>query len=74
MIKLAMVNIHSRLADEGLKSRMILHVHDELVFEVADDEIETMKVLVTEEMKAALPLDVPIEVGLGVADNWLDAH
>ncbi len=74
MIKMAMVNIHRRLADEGLKSRMILQVHDELVFEVAEDEIETMKALVTEEMKAALPLDVPIEVGLGVADNWLDAH
>ena len=74
MIKLAMVNIHRRLADEGLKSRMILQVHDELVFEIADDEIDTMKALVTDEMKAALPLDVPIEVGLGVADNWLDAH
>ncbi len=74
MIKLAMVNIHCRLAEEGLKSRMILQVHDELVFEVADDEIETMKLLVSEEMKAALPLDVPIEIGVGVADNWLDAH
>ena len=74
MIKLAMVSIHRRLAEEGLKSRMILQVHDELVFEVADDEIDAMKTLVTEEMRAALPLDVPIEVGLGVADNWLDAH
>lgn len=74
MIKLAMVNIHKRLAAEKLKSRMILQVHDELVFEVADDEVDLMKTLVTEEMKAALPLDVPIEVGLGVADNWLDAH
>lgn len=74
MIKLAMVNIHRRLADEGLKSHMILQVHDELVFEVADAEIDLMKKLVEEEMKAALPLDVPIEVGLGVADNWLDAH
>ena len=53
---------------------MILQVHDELVFEVAEDEIKMMKALVTEEMKTALPLDVPIEVGLGVADNWLDAH
>lgn len=74
MIKLAMVSIHRRLGDEGLKSRMILQVHDELVFEVADDEIDAIKTLVTDEMKAALPVDVPIEVGLGVADNWLDAH
>ncbi|MDX1439350.1 MAG: DNA polymerase I [Rubricoccaceae bacterium] len=74
MIKLAMVNIHRRLAEEGLKSHMILQVHDELVFEVANDEVDAMKALVTEEMKSALPLSVPIEVGLGVADNWLDAH
>jgi DNA polymerase-1 len=74
MIKLAMVNIHRRLKEEGLKSQMVLQVHDELLFEVSPDEIEMMKSLVAEEMKNALPLSVPIEVGIGIGENWLDAH
>ena len=74
MIKLAMIAIHGRLADEGLKARMILQVHDELVLEVPDAEVEAVTALVTEEMQGALPLDVPILVETGVAPNWLDAH
>ncbi|MDX1421129.1 MAG: DNA polymerase [Rubricoccaceae bacterium] len=74
MIKTAMVAIHARLRDEGLASRMILQVHDELVFEAPEGEVEALKTLVTEEMKGALPLSVPIVVEIGVADNWLDAH
>ncbi len=74
MIKKAMIAIHARLEREGLGTRMILQVHDELVFEVPEAEIETVKALVTDEMQSALPLSVPVEVGLGVATNWLDAH
>ena len=80
MIKLAMIAIHTRLADEGLKARMILQVHDELVFEVPDgtgdgpSEVEVVTRLVCEEMETALPLDVPVLVETGVAPNWLDAH
>lgn len=75
MIKKAMVAIHGRLRDEGMGSRMILQVHDELVFEAPDGEVETLTALVKEEMRGALPLgDVPIVVEVGVADNWLDAH
>ncbi len=74
MIKLAMIAIHRRLADEGLAARMILQVHDELVLEVPEAEVEAVKALVKEEMQGALPLTVPVEIGLGVAANWLDAH
>ena len=75
MIKIAMIAIHRRIRDQGLASRMILQVHDELVFEVPDAEVETMTVLVREEMIGALPLDgVPIVVDVGIGDNWLDAH
>ena len=74
MIKKAMIAIHARLRDEGLRSRMILQVHDELVFEAPDGEVETLSELVKQEMAGALPLDVPIVVDVGVADNWLDAH
>ncbi|QXD14849.1 DNA polymerase I [Rhodocaloribacter litoris] len=74
MIKLAMVRIHRRLHREGRRSRMLLQVHDELLFEAPPEEVEALCALVREEMTAALPLDVPIEVDIGVGDNWLDAH
>ncbi len=74
MIKRAMISIHRRLRDEGFASRMILQVHDELVFEAPEGELETLKPLVRDEMAGALPLDIPVVVDIGVADNWLDAH
>ena len=74
MIKLAMVRIHERLAAKKLKSRMLLQVHDELVFETPPDEVARLRKLVGHEMTNALPLDVPVEVDVGVGDNWLDAH
>ncbi len=74
MIKIAMVRLHDRLAGEDLRSKMILQVHDELVFEVADDEREQVAEIVKAEMANALPLDVPIVVDVGFGDNWLDAH
>ncbi len=74
MIKIAMVRIHDRLAAEGLRSKMILQVHDELVFEVAEGERDMVTDLVRTEMANALPLDVPIVVDVGFGSNWLDAH
>ncbi len=74
LIKLAMINIQKRLARENLESKMILQVHDELVFEVPDQEIDTMKKLVKEEMEGVLTLSVPIRVDMGVGKNWDEAH
>ncbi|MEX0601192.1 MAG: DNA polymerase I, partial [Rhodothermales bacterium] len=74
MIKIAMVRIDERLRAEGLRTRMLLQVHDELVFEVPDKEIETVRELVRAEMVEALPLDVPVEVDMDFGENWLDAH
>ncbi len=74
LIKLAMINIQARLAREGLKSKMILQVHDELVFEAPDQELERMKTLVREEMEGALTLSVPIKVDVGTGKNWDEAH
>lgn len=75
MIKIAMVNIHKRLHKEQLKTKMILQVHDELVFDVPKDELNKIKELVSYEMKHAIPnLKVPIEVGIDSGLNWLEAH
>ena len=74
LIKLAMIRIQQKLDREGLKSKMILQVHDELVFEVPDSEIETMKKLVKEEMEGVVRLTVPIRVDMGVGKNWDEAH
>lgn len=74
MIKIAMVRLNKRLKQEGLKSRMILQVHDELVFEAPLSEVETLSVIVREEMVQALPIDVPVTVDIGTGENWLDAH
>ncbi|MEM9672268.1 MAG: DNA polymerase I [Bacteroidota bacterium] len=74
MIKIAMVDIYQWMQQEKLKSRMILQVHDELVFDVHQDEQEKLKQKVCELMIEALPLDVPMEVGTGIGLNWLEAH
>lgn len=74
MIKLAMVNIHHWMQQEKLQSRMIMQVHDELVFDVHQDEADLVKEKVIELMKEALPLKVPMEVDANVAHNWLEAH
>lgn len=74
MIKIAMVRLHDWMQKNRLRSRMLLQVHDELVFEVPPEEIDTMRSAIQEEMTGALPLDVPVEVDVNVGDNWLDAH
>lgn len=74
MIKIAMVNIYNEFAKNKLESKMLLQVHDELVFEVKKSELEKVKKIVTDKMKNAIKLNVPIEVEVGVGDNWFDAH
>ncbi len=74
MIKLAMINIHGELARRKLKSRMLLQVHDELVFDLYLPEQKKVLSLVEEKMRTAIPLDVPIVVEMGIGDNWLAAH
>jgi DNA polymerase-1 len=74
MIKLAMIKIHRELAGRNLKTRMLLQVHDELVFDLYLPEQAEVLPLVEEKMKTAIPLDVPIVVEMGVGENWLAAH
>jgi len=74
LIKLAMIKVYRRMRKEGVKSLMLMQVHDELVFEVPEEELEAMKVLVTEEMEGAMPLSVPVKAEAGVGENWLEAH
>jgi len=74
MIKVAMINIHNYIVNEKLQSRMILQVHDELVFDAHKDEVELLKTKVNELMTTAIPLAVKMETGIGVGNNWLEAH
>ncbi|MBS1645987.1 MAG: DNA polymerase I [Bacteroidetes bacterium] len=74
MIKLAMIQIHKEIKQQGLQSKMILQVHDELIFDVHKDELSVLKPLIENCMKNAMPLEVPVEVGMGVGANWLEAH
>ena len=73
IIKIAMVNIHRRLRDEGRSSRLVLQVHDELLVEAPDAEVSTIKELVRKEMCDAYPLDPPLAVDVGAGDNWREA-
>jgi DNA polymerase I len=72
LIKIAMIRIDAALLKRKLKSRMTLQVHDELVFEVPEGEVDVMKSLVREQMETVHPLAVPLLVGLGVGKNWRD--
>jgi DNA polymerase I len=73
IIKVAMVNIHNRLREEGRASHLVLQVHDELLVEAPDAELSTIKELVREEMTRAYPLDPPLAVDVGAGDNWREA-
>ncbi|MFM2179096.1 MAG: polymerase [Verrucomicrobiota bacterium] len=75
MIKLAMINVAKALRQAGLKTKMLLQVHDELLFEVPLAEVEQAKAIILAEMRNALPLgDVPVDVEAGTGMNWLEAH
>jgi DNA polymerase-1 len=73
LIKMAMINIDKRLDKERLKSMMILQVHDELVFETPESELEIIKELVKKEMENVMPMSVPIKVDIGIGRNWSEA-
>jgi DNA polymerase-1 len=74
MIKVAMINIAAELKEKNFKTKMVLQVHDELVFDVYKPELETVKPIIEQHMKHALPLNVPVEVSMGIGENWLEAH
>ena len=74
IIKLAMIAIQKRLKSENKNSKMILQVHDELVFDVPKYEIDEIKILIKEEMENAFKLEVPLVVDIGIGSNWLEAH
>ena len=74
IIKLAMIDIQKMLDDEGHKSKMLLQVHDELIFEIAEEELDQLPEKIKDLMESAYELKVPLDVEMGVADNWLEAH
>jgi DNA polymerase-1 len=74
MIKVAMINIHNWMEKKNLRSKMVLQVHDELVFDLHKEEIEEVKTAVIDFMQNAIVMDVPMEVGSGIGENWLEAH
>ena len=74
LIKVAMVKVDRAFKAENLRTKMVLQIHDELVFDTPPEEVEKVKAIVTREMTTALDFGVPLDVGLGVGQNWLEAH
>jgi len=74
MIKIAMINIHKELQKRKVKTKMVLQVHDELLFDAHKDEVDELKPVIKKLMESALPLNVPVIVDVGTGNNWLDAH
>jgi DNA polymerase-1 len=74
IIKLAMINVQAKLNAENLQSKMVLQVHDELLFDVPKNEIELIQPIVRDGMQNAAQLIVPLEVEIGIGTNWLEAH
>jgi len=74
LIKVAMIDIHGAFREAGLRSDMVLQIHDELLFDVVQDEVDDVKRIVEDKMANAIPMQVPIEVDIGVGRNWLEAH
>ena len=74
IIKIAMINIFKRFDKEGFKSKMLLQVHDELVFDAHKDELEIIKPIIKYEMEHAFEMIVPLDVEMGIGENWLEAH
>ena len=73
MMKIAMIRIHDYLTSTGKRARMLIQVHDELVFELPEEEVEEVSAKVKEIMEGVLPLRVPLKVDVGVGPNWLEA-
>jgi len=73
ILKRAMIDLHGELRRRQLRTRMILTVHDELLFESPTEEVDDAAALVRERMESAVALDVPLDVDVGIAENWRDA-
>jgi DNA polymerase-1 len=73
LIKLAMIRLHDRLVRSGTGAHMLLQVHDELLFEVPDEEVEAVSEIVREEMEGAIRLSVPLKVDLGSGESWYES-
>ena len=74
IIKIAMIRIHEKFKEKSLKSKMLLQVHDELVFDVHKSEKDMVKKIVQDTMESAVQLDVPLKIDLEFGKNWLEAH
>jgi DNA polymerase-1 len=74
LVKIAMINTQKQLIESGLEAKMLLQVHDELVFESKDSDVEAVKALVKSAMETAMKLSVPLKVEVGAGMNWLEAH
>jgi DNA polymerase-1 len=74
MIKLAMIKIDARLQSDEFRARMLLQIHDELLFEVPEGEVDKLIEMARDEMENALPLSVPLVIDVGIGDNWSEAH
>ena len=74
LIKIAMININNRIKESSLNSKMILQIHDELLFDVPKDEIDKLSSLVQQEMESAIQLDIPLKVDCDYGQNWFEAH
>ena len=74
IIKVAMVNLHREMKQRKMRSRMIMQVHDELVFDAHLNEVDELKILVAEKMSGALQMRVPLVVDMNTGANWLEAH
>ncbi len=73
IVKIAMLRVDAALKKEGLKTQMIMQIHDELLFEAPEAEVEKASELIKREMEAAATLDVPLIADIGVGDNWMNA-
>lgn len=74
IIKIAMINIYEKLENSDYKTKMLLQVHDELVFDVPNEELDAVKTLIKTEMESAFKMNVPLDVEVGLGQNWLEAH
>ncbi len=74
IIKIAMINIHKKMESENYQSKMILQIHDELLFEFPDSEEDSLLKLVVDKMENAMELSVPLIVDHGIGNNWFEAH
>ena len=74
LIKIAMISIQKKLVENNLDSKMLLQVHDELVFDLNPEEENKARSIIEKEMVDAIKFDCPLEVKIGIGDNWLEAH